>query len=77
MQCSIKKEDKSLIHVENVETTYFNNCAFFATLASLLLVCFIHPSLASLTLLEVHYIKFVDSIIGFRFRRVHYDYGYK
>ena len=33
----MKKEDKSLIDVENVETTYFDNCAFFATLGSFLL----------------------------------------
>ena len=43
MQCFMKKEDKSLIDVENVETTYFDNCAFFAALASFLLVLF-HPS---------------------------------
>ena len=36
MQCFMKKEDKSLIGVENVETTYSDNCAFFATLASFL-----------------------------------------
>ena len=40
MQCFMKKEDKSLIDVENVETTYFDNCAFFAALASFLLVLF-------------------------------------
>ena len=46
MQCFMKKED-----VENAETTYFDNCAFFAALASFLLqFCLIHLSLASLAL---------------------------
>ena len=45
MQCFMKTEDKSLIDVENVETTYFDNCAFFAVLASfLLLFCLLHLS---------------------------------
>ena len=34
MQYFMKKEDKSLIDVEHVKTTYFDNCAFFAALAS-------------------------------------------
>ena len=36
----MKKEDKNLIDVENIETTYFDNCAFFATFATVLS----HPS---------------------------------
>ena len=49
MQCFMKKEDKSLIDVENVETTYFDNCAFFAALASFLQqFCLIRLSLASI-----------------------------
>ena len=35
MQCFMKKEDKRLIDVERVETTYFDNCAFFDALSSL------------------------------------------
>ena len=49
----MKKEDKSLIDAENVETTYFDNthCAFFAGFASFLLqFCVIHLSLVSLAL---------------------------
>ena len=49
MQCFMKKEDKSLIYiyyVENVETTYFDNCPFFAALAYFLLhFCLIYLSL--------------------------------
>ena len=30
MQCFMEMEDKSLIDVKNVETTYFDNCAFLA-----------------------------------------------
>ena len=37
MQCFMKKEDESLIDVENVGTTYFDNRAFFAALASFFL----------------------------------------
>ena len=49
MQCSMKKEDKSPMGVENVETIYFDNCAFFTALFSLLpQFCLIHFSLASL-----------------------------
>ena len=49
MQCSLKKEEKSPMDVENVETIYFDNCAFFAALSSLLLqFCLNHLSLASL-----------------------------
>ena len=49
MQCFMKKEDKSLIDVENVEATYFDNYAFFAALAYVLLQFYlIHLSLASL-----------------------------
>ena len=49
IQCFMKKEDKSLINVDNVETTYFDNCAFFAVLGSFLLqFCLIHISVASL-----------------------------
>ena len=40
MQCFMEKEDKSLINVEPVETTYFDNCAFFAAFA----LFFAHPS---------------------------------
>ena len=43
MQRFMKKEDKSVIYVDNVETTYFDNCVFFAALASFLLVLS-HPS---------------------------------
>ena len=47
MQYFMKKEDKSMIYVENVETTYFDNCAFFAALASFLLqFCLIHFALS-------------------------------
>ena len=50
MQCFMKKEDKRLIDVEHVETTYFDNCAFFAALASFLLqFCLIHLSLLVLS----------------------------
>ena len=45
----MKKEDKSLIDVEHVETTDFEYCAFVAALASFLLPFWhIHLSLASL-----------------------------
>ena len=37
MQSFMKKEDRSLIDVENVKTTYFDKCAFFAALSSFLL----------------------------------------
>ena len=38
IECVMKKEDKVLINVKKkVETTYFDNCAFFAALASFLL----------------------------------------
>ena len=48
MQCFMKKEDKSMIDVDNVKTTYFNNCVFFAALASFLLVLS-HPSQSCLS----------------------------
>ena len=32
MQCFMKKEDKSLIDVDNVETSYFDNCVSFGLL---------------------------------------------
>ena len=49
MQCFMKKEDKSLIDIENGETIYFDNCALFAALTYFLLqFCLIHLSLASL-----------------------------
>ena len=38
MQCFMKKEDKSLIDAENVETTYLDNCAFFASFVSVVLL---------------------------------------
>ena len=44
MQCFMKKEDRSLIDVDNVETIYFDNGAFFAALASFLLQFFSPPS---------------------------------
>ena len=37
MQCFMKKEDNSLLDVENVETNYFDNSAFLTALASCLL----------------------------------------
>ena len=47
----MKKEDNSLIDIENVETTYSDKCAFFAALASFLLQFYlIRLSLASLAL---------------------------
>ena len=42
MQSFVKTEDKSLIDVETVETTYFDNCAFFAALTSFLLQMSFH-----------------------------------
>ena len=37
---------ESLIDVENVETSYFDNCTFLAALASFLpQFCLIHPSI--------------------------------
>ena len=51
-----KTDDKSLIHVENAETTYFDNCAFFAELASFLLqFCLIHLRLAPLACCETYF----------------------
>ena len=45
----MKKEDKSLIDVENVESNYLDNCILFDPLASFLLqFVLIHLSLASL-----------------------------
>ena len=56
MQCFMKKEDKRLIHVENIEPTYFDNCAFFAALAYFLLqFCLIHLSLASLAFCATYF----------------------
>ena len=56
MQCFMKKEDKSLKDLENVETTYFDNCAFLAALTSFLLqFCRIHLSLASLAFCETYF----------------------
>ena len=55
MQCFMKKDDESLIDVENVETTYFDNCAFFAALAFFLLqFCLTYISLASLAFCATH-----------------------
>ena len=49
MQCFTKKEDNCLIDVDNVETTYLGNYAFFGALACFLLqFCLVHLSLASL-----------------------------
>ena len=46
MQCVRKKEGNNLIDVENVETTYFDKCAFFAAFAFFLLhYCLLHLSL--------------------------------
>ena len=56
MQCFMKKYDKSLIDVENVKTTYFDKCAFFAALSSFLLqFCLIHLSVASLAFCPTHF----------------------
>ena len=56
MQCFMKKEDKSLIDVQHVETTYFDNCGFFAALVSLLLqFCVIHLNLASLAFCATYF----------------------
>ena len=55
-QWFMKKENTSLIDVENIETTYLDNCAFFSALASyLLLFCLIHLSLASLTFCVIYF----------------------
>ena len=50
----MKKEDKSLI--DNVETTYLDNCAFFAASPFFLLqLCLTHLSLASLAFCATYF----------------------
>ena len=70
MQCFMKKEDKSLIDVKNIETTYFDNYAFFAAMASFLLqFCIIHLSLASLTFCATYSTFHSGVFIGLSCRR--------
>ena len=64
MQCFMKKDDKSLIDVEHAETTYLDNCAFFAALDSFLLqFCLVHLTWFNYWLQTYVYI--------------YYDYGFK
>ena len=57
MQCLLQREDKSLIEsvrcLENVETSYFDNCTFFAVLA---FFCYSFVS-SILDLLLSHYVQ--------------------
>ena len=62
MQCFMKKDDTGLIYVDTFETTYFENCAFFAAFASFLLqLCLIHLSLASLAFCAT-YFTFISGV---------------
>ena len=63
MQCFMKKEDYSVIYVEHL-TTYFDNCAFFAALASFLLqCCLVHLSLVSLAFCATYFTFLSDVFI--------------
>ena len=65
MRCFMTREGESLIGVENVETTYFDNCAFVAASASFLLqFCLIHISLASLAFCAT-YFTFLSGVFVF------------
>ena len=60
------KDDKSLIDVENADTTYFDYCAFFAAVASfLLLFCLIHLSLASLACCATYFTFLPDVFMNY------------
>ena len=81
MQCFMTKDAKSLIDVDNVYTTYFDTCAFFATLASFLLqFCPIHLSLASLAFYAAYctFLSVVFIVLScWHYPYQHFDYGYK
>ena len=65
-----EKEDKSLIDVENVETIYFDNYAFFFALASFLLqFCLIHFNLASLAFCATYFTFLSGVFIVLSYRR--------
>ena len=68
MQCFMKKKDNSLIDVENLETTYFDNAAFFAALASLLL-----HFVSSVSVLLLSHSVQLTSISSFNALRCHGD----
>ena len=77
MQCFMKKEDTSLIDADNVETTYFDNCAFFAALASFLLqFSLVHLSFASLAFCSTYFTFLSGVFIVLSCRRYPSQYRY-